>query len=81
MPASALLPQPPDVCPWADCHQAAPVEVLLTGSGTPPHTCSAGCYCLGHAVIAGIQAQTRHGGGLWYRPFNRPRPPMLAGAP
>ena len=81
MPPPALLPQPPDLCPWSNCHQPAPVEVLLTSTGTLSHACSAGCYCLGHAVVAGIQAQTRHGGGLWYRPHTRPRHTVQASTP
>ncbi len=83
MPTPPLLPQPPDRCPWAACGQPAPVEVLLTGLATPPHTYAAGCWCLGHAVIAGIQAQARHGGGLWYRPAaaTRPRHPIRVSGP
>jgi hypothetical protein len=60
-------------CDWSGCGQPAPVEVLVTIHGEPARfACPLGCYCVGHAVITGIDAQARYGGGLWYQP----RPPM-----
>ncbi len=35
--------------------------------GEPPGLAlRVGGYCVGHAVIVGIDAQARYGGGLWY---------------
>jgi hypothetical protein len=64
---AVLLPLPG--CGWTDCGQPGPVEVLVTRQGEPSRfACPVGCYCVGHAVICGIDAQAHHGGGLWYRP-------------
>jgi hypothetical protein len=64
--AAAL--QSPD-CGWTGCGQPGPVEVLVTIQGEPAgFACPVGCYCVGHAVITGIDAQTVHDGRLWYRP-------------
>jgi hypothetical protein len=41
--------------------------VLATVPGEPPRlTVRVGGYCVGHAVIMGIDTQARHGGELWY---------------
>jgi hypothetical protein len=67
MPTNSVTPSMPD-CAWSGCGQPGPVEVLVTIQGEPAKlACSLGCYCVGHAVIVGIDAQTC-GGGLWYRP-------------
>jgi hypothetical protein len=64
---AVLLPVPG--CGWSGCGQPGPVEVLVTIHGEPAGlACPLGCYCVGHAVITGIQAQARHRGGLWYQP-------------
>ena len=55
------------------CGYPAPVEVFLMVSGTPTRAGTVGRYCVGHAVIRGIQEQTRHHGRLWYLPARAPR--------
>jgi len=41
--------------------------VLVTVPGEPPRLAvRVGGFCVGHAVIVGIDAQARHGGELWY---------------
>ena len=60
-------------CDWSGCGQPGTVKVLVTIHGEPARfACPLRCYCIGHAVITGIDAQARYGGGLWYQP----RPPM-----
>jgi hypothetical protein len=60
-------------CDWSGCDQPGAVQVLVTILGEPAgFACPLGCYCVGHAVITGIDAQARCGGALWYRP----RPPV-----
>lgn len=61
-------PPSPSECGWSGCGHPAPVEVRITVQGTPRRVGSVGRYCVGHAVIRGIQAQTRHRGQLWYCP-------------
>jgi hypothetical protein len=57
----------PAECAWPGCGQPARVEVLATVPGEPPRLAvRIGGYCVGHAVIVGIDAQARHGGELWY---------------
>ncbi len=39
--------------------------------GEPPGLAlRVGGYCVGHAVIVGVQAQARVGGALWYAPLS-----------
>jgi hypothetical protein len=40
--------------------------VLATVPGEPPRLAVRVGYCVGHAVIVGIDTQARHGGELWY---------------
>jgi hypothetical protein len=66
MTTNSVTPSMPD-CGWSGCGHLAPIEVLVTVRGEPPgFACSVGRYCVGHAVITGIEAQARHGGELWY---------------
>jgi hypothetical protein len=54
-------------CAWGGCGQAAGVEVLAAVPGEPPRLAvRVGGFCVGHAVIVGIDTQARYGGGLWY---------------
>ena len=62
-----LLPAPG--CGWSGCDRPGPVEILVAIHGEPAGlACPLGCYCVGHAVICGIDAQAHHGGGLWSQP-------------
>jgi hypothetical protein len=57
----------PAACAWRGCGQAAGVDVLVTVPGEPPGLAvRVGGFCVGHAVIVGIDTQARHGGELWY---------------
>jgi hypothetical protein len=63
----AALRRSPAECAWDGCGQDVEVDVLVTVPGEP--SCLAvwfGGYCVGHAVIVGIEAQARDGGELWY---------------
>jgi hypothetical protein len=63
----ATLWRAPARCAWSGCGQAAGVDVLVTVPGEPPPLAvRIGGYCVGHAVIVGIDTQARHGGELWY---------------
>jgi hypothetical protein len=54
-------------CPWSGCGQPARVEVLVSLPEEPPRLAvRVGGFCVGHAVIVGIDTQARHGGELWY---------------
>jgi hypothetical protein len=54
-------------CAWPGCGQPAGVEVLVSLPGEPPRFVRrVGGFCVGHAVIVGIDTRARHGGGLWY---------------
>ena len=54
-------------CAWAGCGQAVELEVLVAVAGEASRRAvRVGGYCVGHAVIMGIEAQARHGGQLWY---------------
>jgi hypothetical protein len=57
----------PAACAWGGCGQAAGVDVLVTVHGEPPRLAvRVGGFCVGHAVIVGIETQAHHGGELWY---------------
>ncbi len=64
------MPPPPSLneCAWLGCGHVAQVEVFITVPGSSRRVGSVGRFCVGHAVIRGIQAQTRHHGQLWYCP-------------
>jgi hypothetical protein len=68
MTLSIPMPPPPSECGWLGCGHPAPVEVRITILDKLRRVGMVGRYCLGHAVICGIQAQTRHHGQLWYCP-------------
>jgi len=54
-------------CLWRGCGQPAGVDVILVVPGEPvPARMRIGSYCLGHAVIRGIEAQTCDGRRPWY---------------
>ncbi len=55
-------------CAWPPgCGQPARLDVLVTVPGEPPRPAmQVGSFCVGHAVIVGIDTQARHGGELWY---------------
>jgi hypothetical protein len=55
-------------CAWRGCGRPAGVDVLVSSPGEPSLLAVLiGGYCLGHAVITGIEeAQARAGGHLWY---------------
>jgi hypothetical protein len=58
---------PPAECAWGGCGQPAGVDVLVTVPGEPPGLAVwIGGYCVGHAVITGIDVQALHGGRLLY---------------
>jgi hypothetical protein len=77
MPSPTPLQPPPPPgpgeCGWWGCGHPAPVEVFLMVPGRPPRAGTLGRYCVGHAVIRGIQEQTRQYGRLWYLPAHPPR--------
>jgi len=57
----------PAECAWGGCGRPAGVDVLVTVPGEPPRLAvRVGSYCVGHAVIVGIDTQAEHGGELWY---------------
>ncbi len=57
----------PAACAWGGCGQPARVDVLATVPGEPPRLAvRVGGYCVGHAVIVGIDTQAHHGGELRY---------------
>jgi hypothetical protein len=63
----AALRRSSAACAWGGCGQPAGVDVLATVPGEPPRLAvRVGGYCVGHAVIMGIDTQARHGGELWY---------------
>jgi hypothetical protein len=63
----AAMRRVPAACAWGGCGRPAGVDVLVTVPGEPPRLAvRLGGYCVGHAVIVGIDAQARHGGELWY---------------
>jgi hypothetical protein len=66
--STAMRPPPASECGWSGCGHLAPVEVFITVPGTRPRAGSVGCYCVGHAVITGVEAQTLHHGRVWYLP-------------
>ncbi len=62
----AALRRSPAACAWSGCGHPAGVDVLVTVPGEPPRLAvRVGGYCVGHAVIVGIDTQA-HGGELWY---------------
>jgi hypothetical protein len=65
---SSVMRPPAGKCPWPGYGDRTTVEVFITIPGKPPRAGSIGRYCVGRAVICGIQAQTRHRGRLWYLP-------------
>jgi len=57
-------------CGWSGCGAPARVEVLVSVPGEPPGLAlRVGGYCVGHAVIVGVQVQLRYGKALWYAPL------------
>ena len=49
---------------------AGQVDVLVSVPGEPPGLAlRVGGYCVGHAVIVGVQVQLRYGKALWYAPL------------
>jgi hypothetical protein len=68
MSMSSAMRPPAGKCPWPRCGHRATVEVFITIPGTPPRAGSVGRSCVGHAVICGIQTQTRYHGRLWHLP-------------
>ena len=57
----------PAECAWGGCGRPAGVDVLASVPGEPPRLAlRVGGFCVGHAVIVGIDTQARHGGELWY---------------
>jgi hypothetical protein len=57
----------PAECSWCGCGRLVELDVLVTVAGEPSGlTVWVGGYCVGHAVITGVEAQARHGGELWY---------------
>jgi hypothetical protein len=63
----AALRRVPAECAWFGCGQSAGVDVLVTVPGEPPRLAvQLSSFCVGHAVIVGIDAQAQHGGELWY---------------
>jgi hypothetical protein len=62
----AALRRSPAECDWSGCGRLE-VDLLVAVSGEPSWLAVwVGGYCVGHAVITGIEAQARLGGGLWY---------------
>ena len=54
-------------CAWGGCGRPAGVDVLATVPGEPPRLAvRVGGFCLGHAVIVGIDTRARDGGEVWY---------------
>jgi len=54
-------------CAWRECGRPAGVDVLLIIPGEPERApIRLGGYCVGHAVIRGIEAQTCDGRRSWY---------------
>jgi hypothetical protein len=52
---------------WSACGRSAEVDVVLAAPDEPAQLAiRLGSYCLGHAVITGIEAQARAGGHIWY---------------
>jgi hypothetical protein len=63
----AALRRVPAACAWRGCGRQAGVDVLVTVPGEPPRLAvRVGGFCVGHAVIVGIDTQARHGGELWH---------------
>jgi hypothetical protein len=63
----AAIRRSPAQCDWSGCGQLAEVDLLVTVPGEPSWLAVwVGGYCVGHAVITGVEAQARHGGELWY---------------
>jgi len=62
-------------CGWSACGQPARIDGLVSVPGEPPWLAlPVGGYCVGHAVVIGVQAQAHHGGALWYAvPLGRAR--------
>ncbi len=57
----------PAECAWGGCGRPAGVDVLATVPGEPPRLAlRVGGFCVGHAVIVGIDTQARDGGEVWY---------------
>ena len=57
----------PAACAWGGCGRPAGVDVLATVPGEPPRLAlRVGGFCLGHAVIVGIDTRARDGGEVWY---------------
>jgi hypothetical protein len=63
----AAVRRSPAQCDWSGCGGAAEVDLLVTVPGEPSWLAVwIGGYCVAHAVITGVEAQERLGGGLWY---------------
>ena len=63
----AALWRVPAACAWGGCGRPARLDVVASVPGEPLWLAlRVGGFCVGHAVIVGIDTQARYGGKLWY---------------